>query len=73
MNLEILTDAIISSHSKLRADLQLIREQGWSVGDGERVLGTFGIGIPFLSMGRLQTLSLRLYCSTARKSVTYPP
>ncbi|QEU01961.1 IclR family transcriptional regulator domain-containing protein [Pseudomonas oryzihabitans] len=53
LNLEKLTDATISSHSKLRADLQLIRERGWSVGDGERVLGAFGIGVPFFIDGQI--------------------
>jgi len=53
LKLEKLTDATITSHSKLRADLQSIRERGWSVGDGERVLGAFGIGVPFFIDGQI--------------------
>ncbi|WP_260954440.1 IclR family transcriptional regulator domain-containing protein [Pseudomonas citri] len=53
LNLEKLTEATITSHSKLRADLQSIRERGWSVGDGERVLGAFGIGVPFFIDGQV--------------------
>ncbi|WP_082421991.1 IclR family transcriptional regulator C-terminal domain-containing protein [Pseudomonas sp. NBRC 111134] len=53
LKLERLTEATITSHSKLRADLQSIRERGWSVGDGERVLGAFGIGVPFFIDGQV--------------------
>ena len=53
LKLEKLTDATITSHAKLKADLQSIRERGWSVGDGERVLGAFGIGVPFFIDGRV--------------------
>jgi len=53
LKLEKLTEATITSHAKLRADLQSIRERGWSVGDGERVLGAFGIGVPFFIDGEV--------------------
>lgn len=53
LKLEKLTEATITSHSTLRADLQSIRERGWSVGDGERVLGAFGIGVPFFIDGQV--------------------
>lgn len=53
LKLERLTEATITSHSALRADLQAIRGRGWSVGDGERVLGAFGIGVPFFIDGRV--------------------
>jgi DNA-binding IclR family transcriptional regulator len=53
LKLERFTEATITSHSKLRADLQSIRDRGWSVGDGERVLGAFGIGVPFFIDGQV--------------------
>ncbi|HDS1733523.1 IclR family transcriptional regulator C-terminal domain-containing protein [Pseudomonas sp. BP8] len=51
--LKQLTDATIVSHEALQADLLAIRERGWSVGDGERVLGAFGIGVPFFVDGQV--------------------
>lgn len=53
LKLEKLTEATITSHSRLRADLQSIRERGWSVGDGERIIGAFGIGVPFFIDGQV--------------------
>jgi len=53
LTLEKLTEATITSHAKLRADLQSIRDRGWSMGDGERVLGAFGIGVPFFIDGHV--------------------
>jgi len=53
LKLEKLTESTITSLAKLRADLQSIRERGWSVGDGERVPGAFGIGVPFFIDGEV--------------------
>lgn len=53
LTLKKITDTTIVSHSELRKDLLAIRERGWSVGDGERVLGAFGIGVPFFIDGRV--------------------
>ncbi len=53
LKLEKITDATITSHARLRADLHSIRERGWSMGDGERVLGAFGIGVPFFIDGQI--------------------
>lgn len=48
-----LTETTITSHAELQADLEAIRKRGWSVGDGERVLGAFGIGVPFFVDGKI--------------------
>lgn len=53
LKLERITDATITSHATLRADLHSIRARGWSMGDGERVLGAFGIGVPFFIDGQV--------------------
>lgn len=53
LTLNRFTEATIVSHSALQADLLAIRERGWSQGDGERVLGAFGIGVPFFVDGQV--------------------
>ncbi|WAB96333.1 helix-turn-helix domain-containing protein [Pseudomonas putida] len=53
LTLQKLTSATIVCHEELGADLAAIRERGWSVGDGERVLGAFGIGVPFFVDGQV--------------------
>lgn len=53
LTLKKLTDTTLTSHVQLQADLQAIRARGWSVGDGERVMGAFGIGVPFFIDGQV--------------------
>ncbi|CAM3769017.1 Acetate operon repressor [Pseudomonas reidholzensis] len=53
LTLQKFTETTIVSHEELQADLLAIRKRGWSVGDGERVLGAFGIGVPFFVDGQV--------------------
>jgi DNA-binding IclR family transcriptional regulator len=49
-----ITDATITSHQQLRDELQAIRARGWATGEGERVLGAFGLAVPFFVDGRIR-------------------
>lgn len=53
LTLKKITDTTIVSYRELLKDLLAIRERGWSVGNGECVLGAFGIGVPFFIDGEI--------------------
>jgi DNA-binding IclR family transcriptional regulator len=49
-----ITDATITSRAELEIDLRSIQERGWATGSGERVLGAFGLAVPFFADGRIR-------------------
>jgi len=49
-----ITDATITSRAELEIDLKAIQERGWATGSGERVLGAFGLAVPFFADGRIR-------------------
>jgi DNA-binding IclR family transcriptional regulator len=49
-----LTEATITDRIELKADLQVIAERGWATGAGERVLGAFGLAVPFFVDGKIR-------------------
>ncbi|MFK7697973.1 IclR family transcriptional regulator domain-containing protein [Pseudomonas caspiana] len=49
-----LTEATIIDRAKLNSDLELIAQRGWATGTGERVLGAFGLAVPFFVDGRVR-------------------
>lgn len=54
LDLVRITDATITSRELLKADLEAIRARGWATGEGERVLGAFGLAVPFFVDGRIR-------------------
>jgi DNA-binding IclR family transcriptional regulator len=54
IELEKITEATITSREVLKAELKVIHERGWATGDGERVLGAFGLAVPFFSDGKIR-------------------
>jgi DNA-binding IclR family transcriptional regulator len=55
-SLELLriTDATITCRNALKEDLLAIKNRGWATGEGERVLGAFGLAVPFFVDGRIR-------------------
>lgn len=49
-----LTEATIVDRDELNADLALIAQRGWATGAGERVLGAFGLAVPFFVDGKVR-------------------
>ena len=49
-----ITDATITSREELRSELQAIRQRGWATGSGERVMGAFGLAVPFFANGKIR-------------------
>ncbi|MGH8384280.1 MAG: IclR family transcriptional regulator domain-containing protein [Pseudomonas sp.] len=54
IELEKITEATITSREVLRSELKVIHERGWATGDGERVLGAFGLAVPFFVDGKIR-------------------
>ncbi|WP_290447313.1 IclR family transcriptional regulator C-terminal domain-containing protein [Pseudomonas sp. 21LCFQ010] len=54
IKLEKITDTTITSREVLMAELSNIRNRGWATGDGERVLGAFGVAVPFFVDGTVR-------------------
>ncbi|MNC60698.1 Transcriptional regulator KdgR [compost metagenome] len=54
IELEKITEATITSREVLKAELKVIHERGWATGDGERVLGAFGLAVPFFVDGKIR-------------------
>lgn len=49
-----ITEATITSRKVLKAELAIIKERGWATGEGERVLGAFGLAVPFFVDGKIR-------------------
>jgi DNA-binding IclR family transcriptional regulator len=49
-----ITDATITSREELKSELQAIRQRGWATGSGERVMGAFGLAVPFFADGKIR-------------------
>ena len=49
-----ITEATITSRKVLKEELKVIHERGWATGDGERVLGAFGLAVPFFVDGKIR-------------------
>jgi DNA-binding IclR family transcriptional regulator len=49
-----LTEATITDRVELNADLEVIAQRGWATGTGERVLGAFGLAVPFFVDGKIR-------------------
>ncbi|QGF93558.1 helix-turn-helix domain-containing protein [Pseudomonas sp. CFSAN084952] len=49
-----ITDATITSRKVLKEELVTIKERGWATGEGERVLGAFGLAVPFFVDGKIR-------------------
>lgn len=49
-----ITDATITSRNVLKEELVTIKERGWATGEGERVLGAFGLAVPFFVDGKIR-------------------
>ncbi|MDH0746858.1 helix-turn-helix domain-containing protein [Pseudomonas sp. GD03842] len=49
-----LTDATITDRDALQSDLDTIAQRGWATGTGERVLGAFGLAVPFFVDGQIR-------------------
>lgn len=54
LNLERITEATITSRKLLKEELKEIKERGWATGEGERVLGAFGLAVPFFVDGKIR-------------------
>ncbi|MCT9824884.1 IclR family transcriptional regulator [Pseudomonas veronii] len=54
LKLERITETTITSRKLLKEDLKAIQERGWATGDGERVLGAFGLAVPFFVDGKIR-------------------
>jgi DNA-binding IclR family transcriptional regulator len=54
LKLEKITGATITSRKLLKEELKSIQERGWATGEGERVLGAFGLAVPFFVDGRIR-------------------
>lgn len=49
-----ITDATITSRQELLQELHSIRHRGWATGNGERVMGAFGLAVPFFADGKIR-------------------
>lgn len=49
-----ITEATITSRKVLKEELAIIKERGWATGEGERVLGAFGLAVPFFVDGKIR-------------------
>ncbi len=49
-----LTEATITSRKVLNEELAVIKQRGWATGEGERVLGAFGLAVPFFVDGKIR-------------------
>lgn len=38
----------------MKSELQAIRQRGWATGSGERVMGAFGLAVPFFADGKIR-------------------
>jgi DNA-binding IclR family transcriptional regulator len=54
LKLERITEATITSRKLLKEELKDIKERGWATGEGERVLGAFGLAVPFFVDGKIR-------------------
>ena len=54
LKLERITDATITSRKLLKEELKAIQGRGWATGEGERVLGAFGLAVPFFIDGKIR-------------------
>lgn len=54
IELKKITEATITSREVLKEELKVIHERGWATGDGERVLGAFGLAVPFFVDGKIR-------------------
>ena len=54
IELKKITDATITSRDVLKEELKVIHERGWATGEGERVLGAFGLAVPFFVDGKIR-------------------
>lgn len=49
-----ITEATITSRKVLKEELANIKERGWATGEGERVIGAFGLAVPFFVDGKIR-------------------
>ena len=49
-----ITEATITSREVLKKELAAIKQRGWATGEGERVLGAFGLAVPFFVDGKIR-------------------
>ena len=49
-----ITDATITSRQQLLDELHAIQQRGWATGSGERVMGAFGLAVPFFADGKIR-------------------
>ena len=49
-----ITEATITSRPELETELKIIQDRGWATGTGERVLGAFGLAVPFFADGKIR-------------------
>lgn len=49
-----ITEATITSREVLKEELKVIHERGWATGEGERVLGAFGLAVPYFVDGKIR-------------------
>lgn len=54
IELKKITEATITSREVLKEELKVIHERGWATGEGERVLGAFGLAVPFFVDGKIR-------------------
>ncbi|MBM0142119.1 helix-turn-helix domain-containing protein [Pseudomonas cannabina pv. alisalensis] len=54
LNLVKITDATITSREALKEELLTTKRRGWATGEGERVLGAFGLAVPFFVDGKIR-------------------
>lgn len=54
IELKKITETTITSRDVLNAELKSIQERGWATGDGERVIGAFGLAVPFFVDGEIR-------------------
>lgn len=54
IELKKITEATITSREVLKEEIKVIHERGWATGDGERVLGAFGLAVPFFVDGKIR-------------------
>jgi len=49
-----ITEATITDRAVLDNELATIKQRGWATGEGERVLGAFGLAVPFFVDGKIR-------------------
>lgn len=54
IELKPLTEATITDRAELASELSSICDRGWATGTGERVLGAFGLAVPFFVDGKIR-------------------